>query len=216
MKDRMAPNQRGRAAWMRTKQMAHMALRHSEPLRPWLLHKMGTLDISLVVRAEQAPNPQSRIILSKGTDALGIPKAVLDWRTSAIDVDSVAGLVNVLDAEFQRLGFGSIEAEPWLSDPSRTWRTDPLISAHPISGFHHMGTMRMSSDPGKGVTDSFGRVHGIAISTSPAVRFSQPRVGPNRSLDLKLNDRSSITLHSENSNFESGHFGYSDGSIVVA
>ena len=36
------------------------------------------------------------------------------------------------------------------------------MSAHPIGGFHHLGTTRMASDPKSGVTDSFGQVHGLA------------------------------------------------------
>lgn len=162
IKHGMAPSRNARALWMRTKQAAHLVLRHTEPLRPWLLHKIGTLDVSLIVRAEQAPNPDSRVLLSEDSDALGIPKVKLDWRTSAIDVDSVAGLIKALDADFRRLGWGEIETAPWLSDPFRTWRTDPLISAHPFGGYHHMGTTRMASNPRQGVTDGYGRVHGIA------------------------------------------------------
>lgn len=162
VKHDMAPSRNARALWMRTKQATHMVLRHSEPLRPWLLHKMGTLDVSLVVRAEQAPNPDSRVLLAEETDALGMPRVKLDWRTSALDVDSVAGLVKALETEFRRLGLGRIEPESWLSDASRSWRTDPLISAHAFGGYHHMGTTRMASDPRRGVTDGYGRVHGIA------------------------------------------------------
>jgi len=36
-----------------------------------------------------------------------------------------------------------------------------LVSAHPIGGYHHMGTTRMASDPRRGVTDAEARVHGI-------------------------------------------------------
>jgi choline dehydrogenase-like flavoprotein len=147
---------------MRSKQASHMVLRYSEPLRPWLLHKLGKLDVALVVRAEQAPNPDSRVMLAQATDALGVPRVKLDWRTSSLDRVSVAGLVNALDTEFRRLGLGEVEPAPWLADTSEKWQVDPLISAHPIGGFHHMGATRMSSDPRQGVTDSHGRIHGIA------------------------------------------------------
>ena len=47
------------------------------------------------------------------------------------------------------------------SAPDTRWVSDELISAHPIGGFHHMGTTRMASDPRRGVADGWGRVHGL-------------------------------------------------------
>lgn len=161
-KHRLAPTQRGRRLWRVTKHITGQAQYITDPLRPWLLHKAGRLDIALVIRGEQAPNPDSRVKLTADTDALGMPRAALDWRTSALDVDSAAGLVAALARELSRLGLGKVEAAPWLSDPSRCWAIDPLISAHPIGGYHHMGTTRMSENPRTGVTDAEGRVHGIA------------------------------------------------------
>src|SRR5690606_31333326 len=77
-------------------------------------------------------------------------------------VDSAGGLVAALKREMARLGLGKVEAADWLTDPSRRWVTDGLISTHPIGGYHHMGTTRMAEDPAKGVTDGHGRVHGLA------------------------------------------------------
>lgn len=161
LKHDLAPSRAARAMWMRTKQASHLAMSVTEPLRPWLLHKAGRLDVALVVRGEQAPNPDSRVTLNGETDALGMPRLDLDWRMSALDTDSVAGLVSALGREIERLGLGHVEAAPWLADPSRAWRTDPLISAHAIGGYHHMGTTRMSDSPRHGVTDGDGRVHGL-------------------------------------------------------
>ena len=50
-----------------------------------------------------------------------------------------------------------------LENAAELWRTDPLISAHPIGGYHHMGTTRMAETEREGVTDSFGRVFGVHI-----------------------------------------------------
>ncbi len=160
-KHRLAPTRKGRRLWRVTKHLTSQVQHISDPLRPWLLHKAGRLDVALVIRGEQAPNPDSRVRLAPETDALGMPRATLDWRTSALDVDSAAGLVAALGRELARLGLGHVEAAPWLSDPSRRWAIDPLISAHPIGGYHHMGTTRMSEDPRHGVTDADGRVHDI-------------------------------------------------------
>lgn len=160
-KESRAPDRLGRALWKATKRAVGWLQRRSDPLRPWLLHKLGRLDVALVVRGEQAPNPDSRITLSGEIDALGIPRAALDWQMSPLDVDSVAGLVAALGREVERQDLGTVEPAAWLADRERRWETDPLISAHPIGGYHHMGTTRMADDPRQGVTDGFGRVHGL-------------------------------------------------------
>lgn len=161
VKHRAAPTRQGRAFWMATKSAAKWVQRQADPFRPWMLHKLGLRDLTLLVRAEQSPNPESRVVLSTLRDPLGVPRLALDWRTTALDTESVAGLVSILREELARLGYGRVEPEPWLSSPDRGWRTDPLVSAHPIGGYHHMGTTRMSDSPRTGVTDRDGRVHGV-------------------------------------------------------
>lgn len=161
IKHDMAPTRTGRALWVTAKKLAGWAQRRVDPLRPWLLHKMGRVDVALLVRAEQAPNPDSRILLSGERDPLGMPRIKLDWRLTGLDVRSVDVLVRTLGQELERLGLGRVEPASWLTDPSGGWRTDPLISAHPIGGYHHMGTTRMADDPRQGVTDGRARVHGL-------------------------------------------------------
>ena len=161
LKHEMNPTRGGRALWMATKQAVKWAQRRTDPLRPWVLHQLGLRDLALSIRAEQAPNPHSRVRLTNQRDPLGVPRLALDWRTTALDVESVAGLVDVLDAELSRLGLGRVEPAEWLSDPEGGWRTDPLIGSHHIGGYHHMGTTRMSDDRRQGVTDGAGRVHGV-------------------------------------------------------
>lgn len=162
LKHNMAPTRSGRRLWITTKKFASWAQRTVDPLRPWLLHKAGRLQVALLVRAEQAPNPASRVTLSEPRDALGMRRAQLDWRLSEIDVRSVEGLVGAVGEELARLDMGRVEAASWLADPAGGWRTDPLISSHPIGGYHHMGTTRMADDPAVGVTDGRTRVHGLA------------------------------------------------------
>ena len=161
VKHRTAPTRRGRSLWKGTKQLARGYTGLTGPLYPWLMKWLCRRDLALVVRAEQAPNPDSRVRLNGERDATGMPRVTLDWRLSALDVDSVAGLVAALGRESRRLGLGEIEAADWLSDSARRWVSDELISAHPIGGFHHMGTTRMASDPRRGVTDGLGKVHGL-------------------------------------------------------
>ena len=161
VKHRTAPNRLGRSLWKATKQLVRGYTGLTGPFHPWLMKRMNDLDLALVVRAEQAPNPDSRVRLNGERDATGMPRVALDWRLSAIDVDGVAGLVSALNRETLRLGLGAVEPAGWLSDPEKRWVSDELISAHPIGGFHHMGTTRMANDPRSGVTDGWGRVHGL-------------------------------------------------------
>ncbi|MDP9423089.1 MAG: FAD-dependent oxidoreductase [Pseudomonadota bacterium] len=161
LKHRTAPTRTGRSMWKASKQLVRSYTGLTGPFHPWLMRRMGGLDLAIVIRAEQAPNPDSRVRLSGEKDATGMPRVALDWRLSDIDVDSVAGLVAALDRESRRLGLGIAEPAGWLSNPDKRWVNDELVSAHPIGGFHHMGTTRMAADPRRGVTDAWGRVHGL-------------------------------------------------------
>lgn len=161
LKHDIAPTRTGRAIWMRTKRVVAYAQRRVDPLRPWLMHQAGLTELTLLHRAEQAPNRESRITLSDAVDAFGVPRIRLDWRLCELDIHSVEGIANTLGAEMRRLGLGEVAKADWLSSSGRVWRSDPLVSAHPIGGYHHMGTTRMAEDPRQGVTDGFGRVHGI-------------------------------------------------------
>jgi len=125
------------------------------------MKRLNRLDLALVVRAEQAPNPDSRVRLSDQKDAIGMPRVALDWRLSSLDVDSVVGLVDAVGRESRRLDLGLVEPAEWLRNGEKRWTSDELVSAHPIGGFHHMGTTRMSADPRRGVADGWGRVHGV-------------------------------------------------------
>jgi choline dehydrogenase-like flavoprotein len=161
VKHRTAPTRVGRSLWKATKQMVRGYTGLTGPMHPWLMKRLYNLDLALVVRAEQAPNPESRVKLSANRDATGMQRVALDWRLSSVDVDSVAGLVSALGRESRRLGLGTVEPAAWLANADKQWVSDELVSAHPIGGFHHMGTTRMSSDPRRGVADGWGRVHGL-------------------------------------------------------
>jgi choline dehydrogenase-like flavoprotein len=109
----------------------------------------GTRVFSLYVRAEQAPDPSSRLTLDRSRDALGMPQVVLDWRVSDRDTDSVLAWLSTLAEEIagRRLG---------LVVPPSPDLTDGIIG-----GPHHMGTTRMSAEPRRGVVDEQCRVHSL-------------------------------------------------------
>lgn len=155
-----SPTRTGRGLWKAYRRAGRGLKRLLGPIGPWRRCLAGQMELALVVRAEQSPNPDSRVTLDTTTDALGMPRIRLDWRLQQLDVHTVSGLVDRLAAEAERTGLGRIDKAAWLAEGA--WVTDPLVSAHPIGGFHHMGTTRMADDPALGVTDGFGRVHGIA------------------------------------------------------
>lgn len=201
VKHHTAPTRTGRSLWKATKQLVRGYTGLTGPIHPWMMKRMNGLDLALVIRAEQAPNPDSRVRLIGDKDALGMPRVALDWRLSAIDVDSVGGLVSALDRESRRLGLGAVEPAAWLGDPDKRWISDELVSAHPIGGFHHMGTTRMAGDPRRGVTDGWGRVHGLpnlhvaGSSLFPTGGWANPTLTI-LALALRTADRISTELHS--------------------
>ncbi len=140
-------------------------LLYREWLRPQVERlKAGRGDrvLSVMVRGEQAPNPASRVLLSDRVDRHGVPLANLDWRFSEIDKHTVRTLGNLLDGELRRTGLGRLEVEEWVASGGSDWPVDPTVGNHPLGGFHHMGTTRMSSDPRQGVVDANCAVHGYA------------------------------------------------------
>ena len=112
--------------------------------------------IQLYARMEQAPNPESRIQLSKERDALGLHRVALDWRLTSVDIRSIDVLTRAVAAEFGRLGYGRVKLADWLFDSSDRW--EPRMQG----GSHHMGTTRMAEDPKRGVVDANCKIHGIA------------------------------------------------------
>ena len=108
--------------------------------------------VYLWCRCEQAPNPDSRIQLSRDKDALGQHRIELNWQLSLIDRQTLLGLTRTIGEEFGRLGLGRVKLEDWTMDDSAEWK-----DLH--GGRHHMGTTRMSDDPKSGVVNGDCRVH---------------------------------------------------------
>ncbi|MBD2119882.1 GMC oxidoreductase [Trichocoleus sp. FACHB-262] len=101
---------------------------------------------------EQAPNPDSRVMLSDERDRLGRRKVKLHWTWHELDVYSVKRTYEILDAELRRSGIGRLESD-WQFEGKDLTDT----SAH-----HHIGTTRMHNDPKQGVVDENCQVHGIS------------------------------------------------------
>ena len=110
----------------------------------------------LMTRQEQAPNPASRVTLSAERDALGMPRAKLDWQLTELDKRSIRAFYELLGRELGRSGTGRVQIREWLLDGGGGWPS--FLSG----GWHHMGTTRMHTDPRQGVVDANCRVHGLA------------------------------------------------------
>lgn len=122
-------------------------------------------------RIEQAPNPDSRVVLSDRRDALGNRIADLDWRLTDHDIDSFRRGQRAIGREMAALGYGRMVKEEITRD---------LVAERVTGHYHHVGTTRMSDVPQTGVTDGHGRVHGIAnlhvggSSVFPSAGYSGP------------------------------------------
>ena len=103
---------------------------------------------------EQAPNPESRVTLSRERDALGQQRVRLEWCTTPLDRRTAERAPHLIGAELERAGLGHIER----AVGGDAWPPPPLQG---LRG-HHMGTTRMSADPRHGVVDPQCRVHGSA------------------------------------------------------
>jgi len=121
--------------------------------------RLGIRGLYLIMRGEQSPNPDSRVRLSMDRDALGNPRADLDWQLSSAEKLAATVFVETFDEELKRLGLGELRASDWLSGADPQWPVDPTIGNHPIAGYHHMGGTRMSGEPAQGVVTANCQVH---------------------------------------------------------
>jgi choline dehydrogenase-like flavoprotein len=106
----------------------------------------GLAQVYLHVDLEQAANAENRIRLSEERDALGLRKAVVDWRIGDSECDTAARYVGMIRAELERLGMAPVR-----------WSEAPVL----IDTFHAMGGLRMGEDARESVVDRELRVHGV-------------------------------------------------------
>jgi choline dehydrogenase-like flavoprotein/predicted dehydrogenase len=104
---------------------------------------------------EQIPNPESRITLGTGRDALGQPVARIDWRLDDREFAAYRRAGELFIKECQRLGLETPKLAPWLLATDESWRSQLHDMAHP------MCSTRMSADPRNGVVDANCDVHGV-------------------------------------------------------
>jgi choline dehydrogenase-like flavoprotein len=103
---------------------------------------------------EQAPNPESRVLLGHETDRYGVPKLKIEWRASELDWLTLSRTLSELKRAIEGSNCGTIEYDDERLDH------DARSSAMPLGG-HHIGTARMSETPSSGVVNADGRVHHV-------------------------------------------------------
>jgi choline dehydrogenase-like flavoprotein len=103
---------------------------------------------------EQAPNPDSRVVLSDERDGLGQRRPKLEWKLSPLDTHTLFTATRRFALALGQSDLGRVRLEKWLLDEPESWQV-----VYP--GGHHMGTTRMSDDPKLGVVDRDCRVHGV-------------------------------------------------------
>lgn len=148
--------------------------------------------------AEQAPNRLSRVALGREKDALGMPRARLDWRLSEQDKRTFAQMPELLAGEFGRLGIGRVHKAVWLDDDAPyLYRGDFSRVLEP--GRHHSGTTRMAHDPALGVVDADCQVFGVGnlsvagSSVFPTIGAANPTLTI-IALALRLSDHLKVRL----------------------
>ncbi|MGC6427791.1 MAG: GMC oxidoreductase [Akkermansiaceae bacterium] len=122
--------------------------------------------------SEQAPNWDSRVMLSDQEDAFGQKMIKVDWRYAESDLESVVRTAGILREELEKAGVGA-----FVQDEAE-------VKGRILKGFgvgsHHIGATRMSDDPAKGVVDRDCQVHGIrglylaSPSVFPTGSFANP------------------------------------------
>jgi len=119
---------------------------------------------------EQRPNRDSRVTLGDDKDALGQPRARVDWRLTDEDADSLRQTIRHVGHTLGSAHTGMISVRMSKSQPWKRTR----------GGAHHMGTTRMHASADKGVVDANCRVHGLAnlyiagSSVFPTSGFANP------------------------------------------
>ena len=122
---------------------------------------------TVFARTEPSPNPESRVVLSRERDSLGVRRPILSWQLHKRDLHSIEASVEVLAQALGAAGVGRL-------------RVNPRYRERVTGGNHHMGTTRMGRDPATSVVDRDCLVHGTSglyvagSSVFPTVGYANP------------------------------------------
>jgi choline dehydrogenase-like flavoprotein len=132
----------------------------------------GPFVYGLTLRGEPKPSKSSRVVLTSQRDALGMPRAELQYLEAPVDLRSARRSLKIVGAELGRTGLGRARVDVAARYPSRL--------EVPDIGFHLMGTTRMAADERHGVVDADLKVFGTdnlyvaSSSVFPTAGISNP------------------------------------------
>ncbi len=132
------------ATWVARRWLARRSL-------PSFMVDHGVGPMRLRFDAEQSPEPENRVTLTRDRDHFGVPRLRLRYRVSDDDRSSIVRSLGIIRDEFHRLELGAAEVPA---------ATDLLEHITFGDGTHQMGVTRMSDSPRQGVVDRHCRVHG--------------------------------------------------------
>ena len=128
--------------------------------------------IELLVHCEQEPESKSSITLADTQDSLGLRRTRLNWQVSEHELRSIRTITDVAVKSLAHLG--RVVPDPDLM------ALDLRFIERCGDGYHHMGGMRMSTSPEKGLVDTDLRLHGTdnayicSSAVFPTSGFSNP------------------------------------------
>lgn len=111
----------------------------------------------LQATVEQAPNRDSRVILSDEVDSFGMPRIDLDWRLHELDKHTMKTASIAFGKYMIEADLGRLKVSDWVLDDEAGF---PGFEGHNVAGNHHMGTTRMAANPADGVVDANSLLHG--------------------------------------------------------
>ncbi|MFO1295720.1 MAG: FAD-dependent oxidoreductase [Rubrivivax sp.] len=118
------------------------------------MHFQMIKEARLQMICEPAPDAASRVTLAESRDALGMPRARVDWRLNDLVKHTFDRTLALVGKQLGAAGIGEVTLDAPLA--GRDWPAD-------LEGtWHHMGTTRMHDSPANGVVDRDCRVHGMS------------------------------------------------------
>lgn len=125
------------------------------PRKPGFLLNSKSGRYALHYHAQQMASPFSRVALADQTDALGVPRLLVDFTFCTKDAESVVKAHEILDEDLRTMRIGRLVYR--VDAPTRL----DFVAGQAADGFHQMGTTKMGVSPGTSVVDPNCQVHGV-------------------------------------------------------